>query len=206
MTGMTARGIRNVIFDFGGVLVQWQPQHIIDTFYSDESLRQRARQLVFQHPDWLDMDRGTLDESRAIERFAQRMGRPLEELAGLLEHVKESLTLLPASVALVRDLSRRGLVLYGLSNMSVPTFAHLRSRYDVWQLFRGIVISGDVRMVKPEPEIFEHIARLHGLAPAQTAFIDDHASNVEAAAVLGFRAVRFTDAATCAAELEELIA
>ena len=68
--------IRNVIFDFGGVLVSWRPQEIIDAFYEEPQLREAVRTHVFQHDDWLEMDRGTLDERTVIERFAARMGRP----------------------------------------------------------------------------------------------------------------------------------
>ena len=55
--------LRNVIFDFGGVLVTWQPQEIIDSFYTEPALREALRRHAFQHNDWLDMDRGTLDEA-----------------------------------------------------------------------------------------------------------------------------------------------
>jgi FMN phosphatase YigB (HAD superfamily) len=54
--------LRNVIFDFGGVLIRWRPQEIIESFYSDEALRSQVREFVFEHPDWLEMDRGTLEE------------------------------------------------------------------------------------------------------------------------------------------------
>lgn len=197
--------VRNVVFDFGGVLVRWKPQEIIERFYQDETLRARLRRAVFQHADWIELDRGTLPETVAVQRFAERMGRPREEIAALVRHVKDSLTPIPESIALARALSRRGVPLYGLSNASVETFAFLRERYDFWSLFRGIVISAEVRMVKPEPEIFEHLCRVHGLAARQTAFIDDHPPNVEAARRLGFRTILFTDAARYAAELESML-
>lgn len=198
--------VRNVVFDFGGVLVRWKPQEIIERFYPDEALRTLAGRAVFQHPDWVELDRGTLAEAAAIQRFAERMGRPAEEIVALVQHAKDSLTPLPESIALLRDLAGRGIPLYGLSNASAETFAFLRERYDFWTLLRGIVVSGEVRMVKPEPGIFEHLCRVHGLRPSQTAFIDDHPPNLEAAARLGFRAIRFTDARTCAAQLEGMLA
>ncbi len=198
--------VRNVIFDFGGVLVRWKPQEIIERFYQDEALRVRVRQAVFQHPDWIELDRGTLAEAAAVRRFAERMGRPREEIAALVLHAKESLTPIPESIALARDLSHRGVPLYGLSNASAETFAFLRARYDFWSLFKGIVISAEVKRVKPEAEIFEHLCRVHGITSAETVFIDDHPPNVEAASRLGFRAILFTDPAACAMQLEGLLA
>src|ERR1700722_1940571 len=118
--------VRNVVFDFGGVLVRWRPLELIESFYPDGPLRARVREMVFEHPDWVEMDRGTLSDAAAAERFAARLGRPQAEMHSLLQHVKDSLTPLPDTVAIVRALKNRGVPIYGLSNMSAATFAHLR--------------------------------------------------------------------------------
>jgi HAD superfamily hydrolase (TIGR01509 family) len=193
---------RNVVFDFGGVLVRWQPEAIIAGFYADEPLRARVRDAVFRHPDWIDLDRGTLSDSVAIERFAARMGRPAAEMHALMQYVKDSLTPLPDSIALLDELAERGVPLYGLSNMSAPMFALLRSRHGHWDRFRGIVVSGEIGMVKPDPEIFHHLAQRYDLIPAETVFIDDHLPNIESARRLGFRTIHFADADQCRVELE----
>jgi len=193
---------RNVVFDFGGVLVRWQPEAIIAGFYADEPLRARVRDAVFRHPDWIDLDRGTLSDSVAIERFAARMGRPAAEMHALMQYVKDSLTPLPDSIALLDELAERGVPLYGLSNMSAPMFALLKSRDRHWDRFRGIVVSGEIGMVKPDPEIFHHLAQRYDLIPAETVFIDDHLPNIESARRLGFRTIHFADADQCRVELE----
>jgi len=133
---------RNVIFDFGGVLLRWQPEVIVDAFYSDADLRASLSRNVFRHPDWIEMERGSLAEDAAAHRFAARMNRPVEEMHTLLQLVKESLVPLPETIELVHQLAGRGVPLYGLSNMPGSTFAYLRGRYDHWKVFRGIVISG----------------------------------------------------------------
>jgi HAD superfamily hydrolase (TIGR01549 family) len=109
---------------------------------------------------------------------------------------------LPDSVALLDELVERGVPVYGLSNMSAPIFALLQSRYDHWNRFHGIVISGEVGLVKPEPEIFHHIAERYGLIPAETVFIDDHLPNIESARRLGFRTIHFANAEQCRGELD----
>ncbi len=193
--------VRNVIFDFGGVLVRWQPREIIASFYDDASVHALIGRSIFQHVDWAEMDRGTLDEPAATLRFAERTGRPAAEITAFLQHVRESLTTVPETIAILHDLARRGVPLYGLSNMATDTFAWLRERYDHWSLFKGIVISADIRMLKPERQIFEYIVRQHGLVPAETVFIDDHAPNVEAARSMGFHTIQFESPVQCAAAL-----
>ena len=199
---MSASPIRNVVFDFGGVLVRWQPEAVIAGFYADEPSRALVRDAVIRHPDWIDIDRGSLSESAAIERFAARMGRPAAEMRALMQHIKDSLTPLPDSIALLNELAQRGVPLYGLSNMSVPFFALLKSRHEHWDRFRGIVISGEVGLVKPDPEIFHHLTQRHGLLAAETVFIDDHLPNIESARRLGFRTIHFTNAEECRRELD----
>ena len=197
--------IRNVIFDFGGVLVPWQPLEVIETFYADEALRPVIARAILQHPDWLEMDRGTLDDEAAIERFAARTGRSVAEMSAFLQHVRESLTPIPAMVALVRELVARGVPLYGLSNMATKTFAWLQSQHELWGLFEGIVISAHLRMMKPDSEIFEHILREYGLNATETVFIDDNRPNVEAARRLGLRTILFQSPEQCASELRQLL-
>jgi putative hydrolase of the HAD superfamily len=194
--------VRNVVFDFGGVLVRWQPEAVIAGFYADEPSRALVRDAVIRHPDWIDMDRGSLSEGLAIERFAARMGRPAAEMRALMRHIKDSLTPLPDSIALLDELAQRGVPLYGLSNMSAPIFALLKSRHAHWDRFRGIVVSGEVGLVKPDPEIFHHLTRRYGLVPAETVFIDDHLPNIESARLLGFNTIHFADAEQCRRELD----
>jgi putative hydrolase of the HAD superfamily len=192
---------RSVVFDFGGVLLRWKPQEIINTFYADEISREALRQSVFQHPDWKDMDAGVLGEADAVRRFAARLGRPPEEMKALMEHIKDSLTPIEESFAIVNELASRGIPVFGLSNMPAFTFDHLRRRYGHWDVFRGIVISGTVKLVKPDRAIFEHISRLYGLEPSETVFIDDHLPNIEAARQLGFHGILFRDPHQCAHDL-----
>ena len=189
--------MRNVVFDFGGVVVRWRPIELIESFYPEGPLRGRVRELVFEHPDWVEMDRGTLSDAAAAERFAARLGRPEAEMHSLLQHVKHSLAPLPDTVAIVRGLKSRGVPIYGLSNMSAASFAHLRERHSFWDDFLGIVISAHVGLIKPDPRIFDHLCERYALDPAETLFIDDHLPNVESAARLGFRTIHFSDAKGC---------
>ena len=198
--------VRNVIFDFGGVLVNWRPQEIIDSFYAEQALRDALRAHAFQHGDWLDMDRGTLDEASVVRRCAARMARPESELERLFDHVRAALTPIEATVALLRELRRReGLRLYGLSNMSETIFAYLDQRHDFFKLFDGIVVSAAVKLLKPEPAIYEHLRDRFELDFAESVFIDDLERNVDSARRLGLPAIRFETPEQVRRELEPLL-
>jgi putative hydrolase of the HAD superfamily len=197
--------LRNVIFDFGGVLLRWEPREVVERLF-DATVHDRVMQASFQHADWLEVDRGTLDEALTAARVAERTGLPQESIAVLLQRARESLSPFPDSINLLRDLAGRGVRLFGLSNMHGDTFRYLQGRFDFWELFEGIVISGDIGLLKPGRPIFDHLTARFGLEPPETAFIDDTLPNVLTARDLGLRAIHFTDAAECAAELYPMLA
>jgi HAD superfamily hydrolase (TIGR01509 family) len=89
--------------------------------------------------------------------------------------------------------------------MSSDIFGYLRARHSFWGVFRGIVISGDIQMMKPEHEIFEFLLQRYGLVAAETAFVDDNAPNIEAARELGIHPIWFESAEQCELELERLL-
>lgn len=182
----------------------WKPVEIAEGFYPDVALRERLGRSVFKHPDWIDLDRGALTEEEAVERFAARMERPADEMRALLGIVRGSLIPLEESFSIARRLAEDGYQLYGLSNISVPMFAYLQERYDHWRIFRGIVISGEIGLAKPDRAIFEHLCRRFNLDPSEPIFIDDHPPNIDAAAAFGFHAILFESPAQCARDLEGL--
>lgn len=198
--------MKNIIFDLGGVVIEWSPDRILEGYYDDPEIRAIMKTALFLHPDWLQLDRGTLSEAQALVRLESRTGRPPAELEGLLNAVRASLHAKKDTVALLTRLEKRGVPLYCLSNMSSATFQYLRQRYPFWGLFRGIVISGDIKLMKPEREIFDHLLGKYGLAASETVFVDDHAANIEAARSLGLQSVWFQSAGQCEIELEEILA
>ncbi len=198
--------VKNVIFDLGGVVIEWNSDRILDTYYADPDVRAIMKKQMFQHPDWLELDRGTMHETELLARLGVRTGRPAAELSGLFDAVRESLHAKPDTVALLEKLHARGVPLYCLSNISSDIFKYLRERHSFWGVFRGIVISGDLKMIKPEPEIFHFLLQRYDLAAAETVFIDDNAPNIEAARALGIQTVWFKDARQCEMEIEEIFA
>jgi len=108
-------------------------------------------------------------------------------------------------VALLRELRARGLKLYGLSNMSATIFAYLDGRHDFFKIFDGIVVSAAVKLLKPEPAIYEHLRERFELNFAESVFIDDLERNVDSARRVGLRAIQFTSTDQVRRELAALL-
>jgi putative hydrolase of the HAD superfamily len=194
--------LKNVIFDLGGVVLEWSPERILEGYYTADDDRAAMKTALFQHDDWLHLDRGTLSEPQLVSNLQARTGRPAGELQGLLDAVRASLHAKPDTVALLNKLVARGVPLFCLSNISARNFDYLRERHEFWGVFRGIVISADLKLMKPEPEIFAYLLHRYGLSPAETVFVDDNPPNVRAAQALGMQGILFRNARQCAAELE----
>ena len=191
----------NLVFDLGGVVVRWDPEAIIDGVFKDEAVKAKVRQAVFEHADWLELDRGTLGRDEAIERAARRSGLAAEDIKRLLHAVPPSLAVFPDTVELLYRLKRKGHPLYCLSNMHFASIEYLEREHTFWDVFEGRVISCRLQLCKPEPGIYEHLLREFGLKAEDTLFIDDVQKNLDAAAKLGIHTLRFENATQCEREL-----
>jgi putative hydrolase of the HAD superfamily len=194
----------NLVFDLGGVVVRWDPDAIIAGVFSDPGVRSIVKADVFSHPDWIELDRGTLARDEAIARAAQRTGVAEREMERLLHAVPPSLVVFPDTVELLYRLKRKGYPLYCLSNMGFASIEHLEKTHTFWDAFDGAVISCRLRLCKPERGIYEHLLRTYALDAEATLFIDDVQKNLDAAAQLGIRTLRFENAAQCERELRAL--
>ena len=197
--------LRNVIFDLGGVVLDWNPDRIVARFQPDTALQGQFKAALFGHTDWQEFDRGGLTEPELIDRLETRLGLTRAELATLLDAVRHSLVEKPDTVRLIRDLQQQGVPLYCLSNMPVAVYVHLQTHHQFWDAFSGIVISGEVKMMKPEPEVFLHLLESFDLQAAESVFIDDLVANVAAARMVGLHGIVFKDAVQCRAELTALL-
>jgi putative hydrolase of the HAD superfamily len=187
----------SVVFDLGGVLLRWNPGEIVNGSFAEEAVRSLVKREIFQHPDWLDMDRGVLLEQDAIHRFQARTGCSLGQMSNLMQRVKDSLQPIEKTHQILEELSQHEVPLYCLSNMPATTADYLRDRYAFFRLFHGIVISGEIQLMKPDKAIFQHLIERFGLVPERTIFIDDSQANIESAAALGFNTHHFTDPDRC---------
>ncbi len=182
-----------VVFDFGGVIFDWNPRYVYDTLIADAAQREWFLREVCNN-DWnVQQDAGrslaaaTQDRLEKFPRHADWIhayyGRWHEMLRGEL----------PQGVALLRRLHAAGVPLYGLTNWSAETFPYAEQRYPFLQLFRDIVVSGREQLIKPDPRIYALLEQRSGHAPAQLIFIDDNAVNIAAAQARGWTGILHRD-------------
>jgi HAD superfamily hydrolase (TIGR01509 family) len=200
-----AAAVRNVIFDLGGVVLDWNPDQIVARLEPVAELRAALKDALFGHPDWRMFDRGSLSEPELIERLQLRIGAARHEVEAILEAVRSSLVEKPETLKLIRALQGRGTPLYCLSNMPATIYTHLRQRHSFWDAFSGIVISGEVQMMKPDPEVFVHLLDRFKLRAEESVFVDDLFANIESARKVGLHTVWFKDAAQCRRELDQFL-
>ena len=197
--------VKNWIFDLGAVLLEWNPQAILNVFTSNVDQHALLMREIFQHPDWLAMDRGQLSEEQAIPRAAQRTSLDYQQIKVLFDIVRESLTIIPDALEILEKASASGLNLYCLSNMSPKNYSYLKQKFNFFGHFHGVVISGLENTVKPEKQIYEILLRRFSLNPEESLFIDDRPENILAAAELGMSVITFTASADCYQKLSEAL-
>lgn len=193
----------NLVFDLGNVLVRWDPVAITRSVVSGAGAVRLAEHL-FTHPDWLEVDRGTMTLEEATARAVERTDVDEPIVAAAFAAVAPSLQPIPESVALLADLHHAGHPLYALSNMGQVSAAWLAKNMSFWPWFKGRLISAEEHLVKPEAAIFERLCERFALQAADCIFIDDSLANVEAARQLGMQAIHFVDAASCREALQAL--
>lgn len=184
--------MKNIIFDLGGVVLDWNPAKVEKEFEGNMELPRFLFNSGFFQKYWTEFDRGTLTEEEIIEKMSEVSGFSVAESRAFVEFIKHSLTDIPRTVDLIRDLSEKGYPLYCLSNMANEFYDYLKDR-EVFRYFSGQIISAREGMIKPEPDIFCLLLDRYQLKAHDCLFIDDLSANVQAAAELGFHTVLFTD-------------
>ena len=195
--------IRNVVFDFGQVLVRFDPAYIVSQHTSDPEVADALRAVVFDLAYWNRLDAGEVTDEEAIAEFRRRLPPALCDLG---EQVFRSwidhLPPIAPMQALVGRLSERGVPLYLLSNISTA-FAARADEFPILKKFNKCIFSGPCRMAKPDPAIFRHLLSECGIRAEETLFIDDSAKNIAGAESVGIRGYLFDgDADRLAAYLD----
>jgi 2-haloacid dehalogenase len=193
--------VRAVVFDIGGVLLDWDPRLVYqDRLTPAELDRFRAEVCT---DEW----NATLDAGRPFDEACAELAARFPDHAELIDAWKRQDEMIAGEIAgtraIVERLKAAGVPIYLLTNMPAEVFAARRRRYSVLQRFDGAVVSGEEGVLKPSPEIFAILSERYGLVPHATLFVDDLERNVEGARAAGFLAHRFVDPATLAGALRE---
>jgi len=204
----------NLVFDFGAVLIEWQPARLVASHFPElaatpEAAQQAARS-IFGHADWHDFDRGVLSADGVAQRTAQRLALNLDEVRRLVFGIGERLIPIQDTMDLVAELAQRrdergDVRLYYLSNMPAPYARTLEHKYAFLRWFDGGIFSGDVQRSKPDVAIYQLLQSRYALEPAQTLFVDDVQDNVDVACSLGWGGLRFVSALQLRSSLANLL-
>ena len=183
--------LKNIIFDYGGVLLDWNPHYLYDPYFGDKDkaewfltnictyewnahhdngkpIAEGTAELIAEHPEWEKEIRLYYDD------FMKMMGGQI-----------------PGMEELVKKLKANGQRIFGLSNWSEETFALVRHVYPVLDLMEDMVISGIEKVMKPDHRIFELALKRFGIKAEESVFIDDNPNNVRAANEMGIRGILF---------------
>lgn len=196
---------RVVIFDFGNVLVEWNPRHLYRRLFpGDPDAMERFLAEVCT-PAWNEQQDAGRPWAEAIAELVARHPAQADLIRAYRERWDETLVgPIDGSVAILGELRDAGHRLLGLTNWSHETFPIARARYRFFDWFHGIVVSGEERLIKPDPRLFVRLLERYGVDPARAVFIDDSLANVEAAAALGLHAIQFRSPAALRVELVAL--
>ncbi len=184
--------VRTVLFDMGSVLVRFEPSEFIAKLDVSPEDAEALRREVFRSADWVRLDRGVFTQQQAIDAACSRLPARLHPfVAPLVLHWDDDRPEVPGMFELVKELSDNGYELCLLTNASI------RHR-EYWPTFRfaplfgdRIMLSAQWKILKPEHEFYEKAIELLGFDPAQSVFIDDQPTNIEAAERCGIPGIVF---------------
>ncbi len=185
-----------VIFDIGNVLFHWHPRYLYERLIEDDRALEAFLRDVLTH-DWhFQHDAGRPFAETSAE-LAALYPDHAELIAAWGPRFNESVgPAVDGMHGLVEELDARGVPLYAITNFSGEFFPPFRAEWpELFGRFRDIVVSGDEKLVKPDPALYRLALERFGLTPEEAVFVDDNPANVDAAAALGIDAVRFEDAA-----------
>lgn len=184
--------IETVIFDLGGVLVDWNPDYVYRTIFNDEE-KMRAFYRDICTPDWNEEQDGGRTMKEATEELVARFPHEEENIRAYYGRWEEMLKgPIHETVELFRQLKDSGRYkLYALTNWSAETFPVALKRFDFLHWFDGRLVSGEEKMRKPFKEIYELICSRYNIDPATAVYIDDNARNLIAPAEMGIYTIHF---------------
>jgi 2-haloacid dehalogenase len=196
----------SVVFDIGNVLIGWDPRHLYRKLFVD-----RAQDMewflanVCSDPWNLEQDRGRTFQE-AVELLLRSQPEPLHDVIRAYdERWLEMLSgPIAGSVSILEALHAAHVPLYAITNWNQDKFREARVAYPFLEVFRGIVVSGDERLIKPDPAIYRVLIDRYDLRAEDCVFIDDSAKNVEGARAVGMHALRFESPERLADELRGL--
>lgn len=198
--------IKNIIFDVGMVLVDFRWRGLMqDLGFSEETIEKLGKELVMS-PMWNELDLGIKPEEEVIENMRRKLPGYEKETKLFFDHLEDIVESYPYAKGWIAALKERGYQVYLLSNYPKSLFTlHTKTKFTFLEPLDGKVVSGFVKMAKPDEKIYQLLLETYGLKPKECVFIDDRAENIAAAKAVGMEGIVFIDYETAKQELESYL-
>ena len=196
-TGQVNVLYKNIIFDLGGVVVDFDPREFLVDHFMNERVEDQLYDITFGSEEWLQMDAGLLTREEG-DRIMREKGAALRrsfEVGVILDDWYDMLRTKDDTVQLIKRLKKRGYGVFYLSNISWDVLEMLQQR-KFWQLFDGGVASCEVKLTKPDLRIYHALLAKYGLSAAESIFIDDNTANASAAFDADITGIHFKNVRT----------
>ena len=178
--------IKNIIFDMGGVLIDYNPEKTLYGMF-DRETADLLLKVIFRNPLWSDKDRGIILPAEIMEKVRGEIPAEIfEQVSSMVDNFYPYMPPFERMEGFVRELKEKGFGIYLLSNASCD-FHERREGIPALSMFDGVIISADYKLLKPEKEIYEKLYETFDLNPSECFFIDDVAANIEGAAATGMQ-------------------
>lgn len=203
--GSMPAGRNVVIFDLGGVLIDWDPRHLYRKLFRGDAAAIEDFLATVCTAEWnrgQDAGRGCADAVRLLQDRHPDRAELIDAYYARFDDMMAGP--ISGSVEILAELHERGTPLYGLSNFSAETYPLALKRFAFLRLLREVVISGNVKAIKPDPRIYQILLGRCRIDPQRAVFVDDVVANVETARQLGLYGIVFRGADALRRELAEL--
>jgi 2-haloacid dehalogenase len=193
------------VFDLGGVLIDWNPRHLYRKLFDGNDGAMEHFLATVCTPAWNAQQDAGRPFAEACASLKLEYPAYAELIDAWIQRQEEMVTgPIHGSVEILAELRARAVPIYALSNWSAETFPISLKRFEFLRWFQGVVLSGEVRLLKPDPRIFQHFFDTHGIDPADAVYIDDLKPNVQTAVSLGMHGILFTNPPALRNELIKL--
>ena len=197
--------IRNVIFDVGNVLIEFDWQKFLRNLFDDETAK-AVSPAMWGTAAWDEMDRGVLSMDEVTALFIANAPDYEPQIREALDRIGECPVVKPYTIPWIRDLKAQGYHVYYLSNYFQTLWEQRPDVRAFADETDGGIFSWQEKVIKPSPESFQRLLNRYSLEPEESLFIDDSPKNIAAAKALGFQAVRFADYEQQHAQIAEYLA
>jgi 2-haloacid dehalogenase len=190
-----------VVFDVGNVLLRWDPRNLYRKIFAEEAEMERFLATICTQ-DWnVEQDRGR-DWDEAVSLLVARHPEHESPIRAFHERWHETVAgMIEENVVVLQSLQAAGVPTYCITNFSGTKFKEAKKRFPFLDSFKGVIVSGDERLLKPEPAIYERLLDRYGIAAEDCVFIDDSPANVAGARAVGMHAIHYREPLDLAAEL-----